>query len=486
MGAILSALAAGVLSLRLYSEYLQPAEYGVVIVALQILSCLPLLDGGFRMTINQRILTEPPAEERRRLLEFCQAVYSYIGLLALAAAVLVMIGYGATRVGRQAGQPLGFFLLLGIAGTLSVLNTAQTGLLIGLRAQAQVFWLAALGSWLNLAVLWRALEQGAGLWSFPLATLAAVLGTFPLALWLIRRLEPGLKLFRLQRGDKFREMFGRLKSDAWACFRSQVSILMLFTVDVILVGFLCGPREAAIYGVLTRLFGIVRSFLQAASEVAWPTIAERNLASAEFAQQLLRANGWVYGAVMGALLPTLLPFLGWFMGEAWVPSRAVLWLVTARFLISGLSSPAAYALVGLGRFGVIARCIERELLAACLFSAVFAGHFGVGGVALGFLLATVFGTLLPILAAFAAALKLRLPAVLGQVWWRAAAALGSSAGAAALLEARLPGRGSGLIAGMTAALGAVALGIAISWVRLRTEPSAAVAPVTLRNLMRKI
>jgi len=53
-----SALIVGVISLRLYRNYLTPEIYGAILIALQIINHLRFLDGGFRSAINRRLLTE--------------------------------------------------------------------------------------------------------------------------------------------------------------------------------------------------------------------------------------------------------------------------------------------------------------------------------------------------------------------------------------------------------------------------------------------
>jgi len=77
-----------------------------VIVALQILNYLPLLDGGFRLTVNRLILAGADAEERRPLLQFYQKLHFSITAVGFLAALLFMVGYWGTPVARQSGQPL--------------------------------------------------------------------------------------------------------------------------------------------------------------------------------------------------------------------------------------------------------------------------------------------------------------------------------------------------------------------------------------------
>src|SRR3989442_77748 len=56
--AMASNMVCGIIALKLYG-HLSPAAYGVVGVALTIMGYLPLLDGGFRTTVNRAVLAEP-------------------------------------------------------------------------------------------------------------------------------------------------------------------------------------------------------------------------------------------------------------------------------------------------------------------------------------------------------------------------------------------------------------------------------------------
>src|SRR5436305_12713420 len=80
--AMASNMVCGLIALRLYG-HLAPEAYGVVVVALTAMGYLPLLDGGFRTTLNRAVLAEPDADERGRLLRFGQALNSRQGFAML-------------------------------------------------------------------------------------------------------------------------------------------------------------------------------------------------------------------------------------------------------------------------------------------------------------------------------------------------------------------------------------------------------------------
>ncbi len=417
--ATVSSLIAGIISLKLYSRHLKPEVYGMVLVALQLINYLPLLDGGFRSTVNRRLLAQPDHVEKQRLIRFCQVFYSLLAVIVLLSGAILMSGYAFTPAARASGESVVFFLTLGFAGALTVIASSQIALLVGLQAQGSLFLLTGLNTWINLVAMWAGLHAGAGIWAFPLSLAAGLCVVYPTALWLIQQRIPDVRFFSFRIDTEFRSKFRLLRGDAWSFFRTEVATILLYTIDVIAVGLICGSKDAAVYGVLVRLFSIIRGFLQTSGEAAWPIIAHKGLDNSGFSTPLLRINAWVYGSVMGAVCPTLIPFCRWFLGDDWVSSPEVLYLVVARYLVTGLATPASYFLFGLGEIQSITRCIQRELIASCIMAFCFGIAFGLVGIVAGFLVATAFGTLYPLPAAFVRASGHSTRSLLLQMWWRA-------------------------------------------------------------------
>ncbi len=470
VSATLSGALAGMLMLRLLQAYLLPARYGVVVVALQAMLYLPLLDFGFRTTLNRRLLVEPDPVHRRRLLHFGQALYLRLGGLVLLAAGLLMVLYAQTATARQAGEPLLFFVALGAAGAFSVLAFAQVNLLVGLGDQQRVFLLNTVGSWANLLGLWAGLRLGWDLWAFPLAsTVMALVQLVPAWVWCQAR-EPELHWRGRLSAEEFRATFAELKAEALACLRSQFAILLLFTIDVVLVGLLArNAAVAAVYATAARVFGIARGALQAGSEALWPLVAKEGATGANSGQGdwLLRVNAWFYGGAMGAMAVTLTPFIHWFMNPEWAPDPWLVGLLAGRFLITGLSSPTAYFLLGLGDFRSLARYCERELVAACVLSVPLGWRFGAHGVAVAFLLATGLGTLTPIFWQWARHRGLPAARLFGFTWAYGLLALALSVGLG-LGGLRLGATGGWtLVVGATAMGGTVTAGVLFGWLRWR-------------------
>ena len=481
-----SALIVGVISLRLYRDYLTPEIYGAVLIALQIINYLRFLDGGFRSAINRRLLTEFDDVRKSELTHFGQVFYSWLATGLLLVGMLCMTIYSFTPSAEPSGQSLPFFLILGATGAITVISSAQMSLLIGLHAQAKLFLLSAMYSWITLLALWVSLRAGAGVIAFPVSSLVGVGSIYPLLLISLAKLMPGIRFVAFRVDERFWKEFNALKRDAWLCLRSEISMMLLFTMDVIIVGVICGPDSAAVYGVLARLFGIVLSFLLASSEAAWPFIAQGG-PKQDLAHVLLRANAWIQSAVMGAMFVTLSPFLKWFMGEIWTASNPVFVLVAIRFFIMGLAGPANYALFGMGAFQMMARYFERELIAGCILSILLGLRFGLVGVAWGFLLATGFGTLLPVYRGFTNISQSPLVGTMFHIWSRACAGGAISCLTASTLLHIYSAEGVQTVyIGGIAALATIAIAVIVSCLRIRFSPTNSAKHMTLRDIGRNM
>jgi len=486
IAALAVGLVCGCLSLKLYGRYLPKEVYGVVVVALQVVGYLPFLDGGFRTTTNREILAERDAEKRYRLINFAQTFYSLFAVIIFPAALALMIGYSFTPTVSGSGEPRWFFAALALTGTISIVGWAQIGLLVGLEAQTSFYAMNAVSGLVGLGTLWLSLRNGLGIWAFPISTCAGLLICYPLALWLIRRKEPRIRFFQWKAGADFWSQFKHLGRDAWPCFRVEVGAAFLYTVDLVLVALICGSKSAAIYGVVSRLIAMTRSFLQATGEVAWPLVAQKSGSSHALGTFLLRFNGWLIGSVVGAMALTLGPFLGYYMGPSWTPPRLLTLLLTGRLLVTGTCSAAPYLLMGLGQFALVARYMQRELLGAVVLGVSLGLIFGMTGIALGFLISTGFGTFASYFYAYGRAVNIPGGSLMWQAWWRAIIAYGVGITVSALLLPWSHSAWQTFGVGAVAATAAVTTGLVVCGVRLSRSPGSSAMAFKLGDLAAKI
>jgi O-antigen/teichoic acid export membrane protein len=429
---MVSLLLTGFYAIWLYTAYLRPDRYGVLALALTIIGYLPYLDGGFRTVINRAILAAPDTSKRLELFQFAQKLYSFLALIIIACALLAMVIYGLMPGARAERLPLSFFIVLGLANSLLVISNVQSAAFVALQQQSKVFILQTLAAWTSVNALAWAFARGWELWSIPFASIVSVLVTYPLTLRWVHFALPEVKIFSFFTGTDFWTRFHQMKADAWFCFRSQLTSLVLYSADILIIGYFSPKAEVAIYYVIMRLVGMVRSLLQTGGEVGWPFLAQRGVAQ-EDAIPWFGLHGWIYGSVAGAFLVVSIPFCQWYMGPAWTVSPALLTVIVWRFLVVGLGSSATYLLYAAGQFRPISKCLEGELFAGLLFGILGGYFYGTIGVATGFLIATAAGTLIPVFIAYSRAGRVPVGRILGTIWTRALLAYAASYLTATLL-----------------------------------------------------
>ncbi len=461
--ALSSNVLSGLVVAALYTRYFSKEMATVLLAALNVMGYLSLFDGGFRTVANRRVLISTNPEEKSRIIEISQSLYTALAFVFFLAAELLVSIYATTPNPREAGIPFIFFLLLGLVAALNIICGSQMGLLLGLGAQKQMFILQTIIAWVTLAALQFWLRIGYGYWSLPLAYLSQLAVVWPTTMMMIRREHPGLKVFRWSFGADFWAAIVEMRRDAWACFRSQASILLLFSLDQYFIGAYC--KGSAAYLVLARFFAYVRSLLQSLGEVSWPLIAQKEDIGHKWGMPLLRLNGWLYGAVLGAMLLTLPGFVLRFATAEYEVSRTILLLLVGRFLITGLSSPVSYFLFGLGDFVQVARRIERELFLGVVLAIPFAYNRSAEGVAAAFVVATVAGTLFPLMSDYARRVGHSAWSMFFQVWWRGLLSFGISV-SLSFAFLKLGWSGYALVAvGAVAAVGTML--VPLGWVIVR-------------------
>ena len=133
-----------------------------------------------------------------------------------------------------------------------------------------------------------------------LALIAAlVLLCFPL--FYIRRELPGL---RLTRAAVSRSSLKGLLGFSWFAFLGHIAGKIVFSADVIVIGVILGAKEVALYGVATRLFGLVAGVASAGTAVLLPMQSElegrgeydrqRTLATQASAERRASGSSWVF------------------------------------------------------------------------------------------------------------------------------------------------------------------------------------------------
>jgi O-antigen/teichoic acid export membrane protein len=456
----------------------------VMALALTIVAYMANMDGGFRTVISRAILATNEAQKRDELVAFGQKIYTWLNTLILAGNLLLMTAYALMPGPKAEGLGLAFFTAFAIGNALVVGANIQTGVFLAAQEQSKLFILQTLGAWAGVNALAWGLARGWDLWAIPLASLISFIAVYPLSIRWIKKIFPSLRILDWRMDEQFWKHFHELKTEAWYCFRSQITSLVLYSADILIIGYFCLKAEVAVYYVIIRLVGMTRSLLQTGGEVGWPFLAQRGGVKSAEALPWFGLHGWVYGSVAGALVVLTIPFCHWYMGSAWTVSEELLWVIVLRFLIVGLGSSATYLLYAVGNFRSITRCIEWELIAGLVLGTMGGYWGGMMGVATGFLIATVAGTLGPVYGAYARTGEISFGQIFGTVWSRAAMGFfGSYVTATLLLRWNLPGIYIPFIASAAVAAGLLlAVFVALTRQRFQLNFDAG----QLKQLLRKV
>lgn len=407
------------LTLRLLGKNFSRDLFGLSSTALLVLGCLPVLDGGFRTSINRHLLQAKNDAERRGLMVFGQRLYSWFGLFALLVGVAALFLYSFTPNARSLGLPLAFYVTLGSTGSLVVLANAHSQQLIGWGLQRRVFAIQAGQAWLTLALLWVALRNGLGVWSLVISTGGSQIAVVLVTTVLVRAVSPDSRPFELKWGDAERTRLKTLWPESSGVMQMQIWTLLLYAADAILVGCVWSGAQVGHYALAATIFSKIRALLQSADEAVWPILAAKGDKAEQISDGLRRFNGWLYGSAMMTSIVCLPAFVSSYLGGEWEVGSLLFVPFAVRALITGIATQPSWWLYGHGWMRSIAGHVRRELLTALLLSIPLGVRFGPEGVAWAFLAATVSGALLPLPAEYARRAGLSVANVLAGSWLRA-------------------------------------------------------------------
>ncbi len=379
-------------SICLYNLYVSKEIYGTILVGLQIIGYLPLMSGGFRTVLNQRMLAQPDAETVRAVARFGQTLQSYFFVFVVVAGVSVMLAYSQTPKTHVLGIPLLVFAATGLAGAVNFQAGGQLGLLVAFGEQVTSALIQGAWAIMGVVILWASFELGFGVWAFPLSNGLGALLTIIGVRMALAVTGNDVPLFVWQRENDFRERFKAVWRPAVDCLYSQIGVVLIYTTDVVLVGILIGPGAAAVYGIVARVMANSRQLIQSLSEAAWPRLAQEldDARRAQLMKKVDRINAWLVGCWYGAVAMTLQPFLGWLVKSDWVATQLLITLLVVRNGIASLVSPHAYGLMSAGRFKELSRINGQEVLVSVGGGAILScTALGMYGTACAFLLGTV-------------------------------------------------------------------------------------------------
>ena len=350
--ASLISVASAFISIRLYNLYVSKEVYGVILVGLGIIGYLPMMSGGFRMVLNQRMLADPDAEGAKATARFGQAFQTYFVLFVLLAGMALMAAYSQVPSTRALALPILVFVATGAAAAATFHAGSQLALLVAFGEQVISTVIQSLWGLMGLFILWATFRMGWGVWAFPASIGFGALLTLLCVRVALITTNHDVPLLVWRREKDFWERFKTIWRPAFDCLHNQIATALAFNLDLIFVGIIVGPGPAAVYGIISRVLGLSRQVLQSLSEAAWPRLTQEldSQRKATMMRKVDRLNAWVVGCWYGAMAATLHSFLGWLVKSDWVGSQLLIELMLARSFLISLVSPHAYGLMSLARF----------------------------------------------------------------------------------------------------------------------------------------
>jgi O-antigen/teichoic acid export membrane protein len=279
--------------------------------------------------------------------------------------------------------------------TISLAARFPLGLFYNLLGGHQRFDVQNLGNFVG-TVLYAVLvailiPRGGGLILLAALTFAVTILRLGLPLIWLRsefpelRLSPSFVTWERVRG---------LASVSWSNFLVHVASKVVFSTDVVVVGIVLGPKEAAIYAIASRLFQLAFGLASVVTGLLYPAFAEYGGAGDIERQRRLLLSGLRGGsaAALVLALPLLLipsHLITAWLGDGYGDSAPVLALLAVVVLVHQPVWLLTQYLIARGRQQEIARLLVAGSAANVVLSIVLASTVGTWGVALATLVTEV-------------------------------------------------------------------------------------------------
>jgi O-antigen/teichoic acid export membrane protein len=432
---------------------LSVAELGAYGLVASLAGYLLVLRNSVASSAVRAMAAAVDRDERGRVFSTAAALYVVVGLVtglliaavALAIAATILDGELA-RDARDGGLGLGLLTAVGIAAS---------GNLDALRAERRFVRAASLE--IVAVALYLGLMLGLILAGASLAAVMGASGALPLLSGLLAAVAlRGLEQPpRLARDGITRERALRIVPTAGWLLAIELSTLVMYAFDRVLLGAFKSPRSVGLYEGPVRAHNLLYALGGALAVPTLPT-ASRYVATGDgrrLAELVVRGSRYTL-ALFTPLVVTLMclaqPLLAAWLGDRYASGATALTILVSYWLLYGALVVTPGFLVGAGRARETARIVLVVAVANLSLSLALTPALGLEGPALG--------TAIPFALAFPFLLRVGLGVAgvslgeLARQAWLPAYSLGAAL-AAALVALRLALEPSGL-----AAVGALAAG----------------------------
>lgn len=368
--------------------------YGLWTLTFSFLSLLSLLEGGMATAWMRFVSSRPTPDSIQSGLTTALRLYLLVagaGLLVLA----LLTPFWANWAGVEAQTSLPLLWILGARQFYAIVPlTLFKVLLFGLRYTIPAQAWGSCTQILYTLLAWSWLRHEGGILGLALLNLGVALIEHFGYLLMARRWLPGISL----RPFHYRpELAQEFKVQALAGVVVQLASLILLKTDPLLVNALLPLQAVALYGVALKVAENYLMFLKQFLPILTPQLGAASQDPPRLRYLILRASCWSTVPAMALALPI------WLGGERflelWVGShyQSAHFSLSILLLSSMLSLPQMVISSALAMSGRIAVNAKAALIAAVinpLASFFWAYFYGLPGIALGTLTATLIVDLL--------------------------------------------------------------------------------------------
>ena len=365
-------------------------EFGIYTLAFSVAGYTDLLEQGIRSTLQRFVGRLSGMRDREAL----NSVFSTaLALTLVICSLTIVLCLGLSRV-LPAFFKLGpaqrdlfaslviiLGLNIGLGFPAALLGSYLTGLQRFDLYNLVMIARQGLRALLILVVLLRGEQVVAVAWSVLVSTLVLV----PLNWWMIRRVDPGLKLRRrLIRLRTARELLG---FSFWTLLNNAGQFLRDST-DSIVIGRVLGAALITPFIVASRLVDYFRPVIRDMVSPLLPRISEldgqgRQEEIRQLFLRMTRLSALASLSIAALLLLHGRTLLLLWVGPRFISSYPILVLLTVGAVASLAQFGTAPLLIALGRHRVYGVWTLGEGLANLVLSVIWARQYGIVGVALG-------------------------------------------------------------------------------------------------------
>jgi O-antigen/teichoic acid export membrane protein len=378
-----------------YLHKLGTKDYGVWLVGLQVLVFLLLIDFGVIGVVARDVAhasgleqSEPGSGRLAMLIaQTIKVVLAQTVMVAVAAVGVYF--YRPVATGGLRG-PIGLILLVFTLSYPLRLFPAVLQGLQDLKFLGQLrLTLWALATALTVVLLILGVRFYALAWGWCLQQVG-----HDLVAWVrLRRIRPELLTRRTwhQAGAIQWRWFTR---GFWVSV-GQAAFTLVAGADVLIVAWALGPATVVIYSCTAKLITVLQNQPQIVAGIALPGLS--HMKTSEPRERILRATTsltqamlLLVGAVFCVVLAVNRQFVTLWLGPSFFGGMLLTIVLLVNFVLRQIDYTLAIALFALGYEKLSAiRCLLDGVVSVILAS-ILVGHFGLAGVALGFLGGAVF------------------------------------------------------------------------------------------------